>query len=80
LWLPWLSYPLAVGRGTFPNSRGTFPKGRDTFPNGRDTFPKGRGTFPEPHSGHTGTISITICASWTRRNVMKPRIQCVLTQ
>jgi hypothetical protein len=31
-------------------------------------------------SGHIGTISITIRVRRTSRNVMKPRIQCVLTQ
>jgi hypothetical protein len=30
-------------------------------------------------SGHTGIISITIRVRRTSRNVMKPRIQCVLT-
>ena len=31
-------------------------------------------------SGHAGTISITVRACRTRRNVMKPGIQCALTQ
>ena len=35
---------------------------------------------PEPDSGHIGTISITARVCQTRRNAMKPRIQCVLTQ
>jgi hypothetical protein len=40
----------------------------------------GRHALEKPDSGHTGTISIAIRvrpASW---DVMKPRIQCVLTQ
>jgi hypothetical protein len=34
----------------------------------------------KPNSGHAGTISITIHTRRTSGNVMKPRIQCVLTQ
>jgi hypothetical protein len=41
----------------------------------------GRATRPrKPDSGHTGTISITLRARRAGRNVMKPRIQCVLAQ
>jgi len=34
----------------------------------------------KPDSGHTGTISITIRVRRASLSVMKPRIQCVLTQ
>jgi len=34
----------------------------------------------KPDSGHADTISITVRACRTRRNVMKPGIQCALTQ
>jgi hypothetical protein len=34
----------------------------------------------KPDSGHVGTISITIRACRTRRDAMKPLIECVLTQ
>ena len=42
--------------------------------------PRPGGTSRKPHSGHTGTISITARARSANRNAMKPRIQCVLTQ
>ena len=34
----------------------------------------------DPHSGHSGTISITIRMRRSRWNAMKPRIQRVLTE
>jgi hypothetical protein len=41
--------------------------------------PRPCGTSTEPDSGHTGTISITVRMRRTSQNVMKPRIQCVVT-
>jgi hypothetical protein len=38
------------------------------------------GTFPKPDSGHADTISITCRVGRASCNVMKPLIQCVLTQ
>ena len=38
----------------------------------------GRHISRKPDSGHADTISITVRACRTRRNAMKPRIQCVL--
>ena len=42
---------------------------------------RGRAARPrKPDAGHTGTISIIIRVRRASMNVMKPRIQCVLTQ
>src|SRR5262249_46581865 len=38
------------------------------------------GAFEKPNSDHADTISITVRRRGARRNVMKPRIQCVLAQ
>jgi hypothetical protein len=35
---------------------------------------------PKPDSSHTGTVSLTVRVRRASWNVMKPRIQCVLTQ
>jgi hypothetical protein len=46
-----------------------------------DTIPETGDTFPEnPDSGHARTISLMVRMRRTSWNVMKPRIQCVLTQ
>ena len=39
----------------------------------------GRAARSEPHSSHTGTISITVRVRRAGQNAMKPRIQGVLT-